>query len=592
MKKSVPPLLAIPLFWVVLAALLIACGGMAWSLARHQTVATLVFLMAFVIFAIVGSMLHAVRGARMREDEAVAIEAQTRRDAQEAAKLALVAEYTTNSIILTDAAGIVEWVNGTFLRQTGYEAADILGNDVTMLWGPNTGEGVRTAFTETLQKGTSLKTEMLRYGKNGFSYWVQSETCPIRSDGGEVTHFLLVENEITDFKLYESALIKAREAAESAAHAKSEFLAMMSHEIRTPLNAVLGFAGLLEETKLDPRQREYLKTVRSSGSSLLHLLDDILDFSRMEAGTLSLGSQVFDPQQAALEVLHLYEGTAEEKGIRLRIQFASKMPPYVEMDGRRLRQILVNLVGNAVKFTSAGEVFLEVRARAYPGEEVTLTFLVRDTGIGIPPEQIDDIFHPFKQLDSSPARRFGGTGLGLAIARRLAHLMGGRIEVSSRINDGSSFLLTVPAKTSFGELAEEPEIRSPVARPLKILVAEDNLVNRKLIHHMLQKLGHEANLVMDGVECVSAAMSREYDMILMDVQMPNMDGLEACQRLREAGIETPIVAVTAHAMPEDNDRCLAVGMNDYLAKPLAPDALQKVIQRFVVADERASAKSP
>ncbi|HEY4590535.1 MAG TPA: ATP-binding protein, partial [Thermoanaerobaculia bacterium] len=381
----------------------------------------------------------------------------------------------------------------------------------------------------------------------------------------------------------------AKEEALAASRAKSELLANMSHEIRTPMNCVIGTTHLLLETPLSPAQRDHVETVRASGEALLVLINDILDFSKMESGRMVIERAPFSPREVIDECLGIVAPLAAQKGIALSSgpgENGDGMPEALVGNVARTRQVLVNLLGNAVKFTPRGEVRVELSVRPLDDGRFEAHFAVSDTGIGIPAEELDRLFVAFSQLDGSPARQQGGTGLGLAISRRLVELMGGRIWVESAVGQGSTFHFTIP-----GEAAPPPP-RRPAAvssrldpglarrHPLRILLAEDHLVSRQMTAGLLAHLGYQADLASHGREVLEALESRRYDVILMDVQMPEMDGLEVTRRIRRElapDRQPKIIALTAHAMAGDRERCLEAGMDGYLSKPVEIAALEAAL---------------
>ena len=402
-------------------------------------------------------------------------------------------------------------------------------------------------------------------------------------DGGIVSVF-------RDITAAERELARVREAAEAASKAKTRFLAAMSHEIRTPLNAVLGMNGLLLASPLNDEQRRHAELIRSSGQSLLAIINDILDLSKIEAGRMELEIVDFPLAETIREVVSLLTVRAQAKGLVLELVLPEELPAVVRGDPSRLRQVLFNLIGNGLKFTDAGRVTVALSHRAVaptPGnhDTIELRIVVSDTGIGIPPEVLPRLFQRFSQADSSTARRFGGTGLGLAISREIVELMHGRIEVASQPGRGSRFTVTIrvePGSQAASPAAELDAPAEPPVRPLRILVAEDNGVNQILIKAMLDAQGHFSDIVADGIEVVRQVQAARYDLVLMDIQMPDMDGQAATQAIRSlpgpAG-RVPIVAMTANAMPEERAAYLAAGMNDHVAKPLNPRLLAEVIAR-------------
>ncbi len=421
---------------------------------------------------------------------------------------------------------------------------------------------------------------------------LHTRKVPLVGDDGDVTHLLGISEDITPLRRAREELERAKAAAEAASRAKSEFLANMSHEIRTPMNGILGMTELVLDTPLTAAQREYLALVKQSADTLLTLINDILDFSKVEAGRLDLHPAAFRVRDAVDAAVRPLAVRARQKGLAVDCRVAADVPEAAVGDAGRFRQVLINLVGNAVKFTDRGGVTVDVTADDRDAGGWTAHVAVADTGPGIPPAHIRTVFDAFAQGDTALTRRHGGTGLGLAISTRLAGLMGGRLWLESAVGRGSTFHFTarlgsaaaadVPDPAAIGRAAGAGV--AAAARPLRVLVAEDQPVNQRLAARLLEMRGHAAVVVGNGREAVDAVAAGGFDAVLMDVQMPEMDGLTATGLIREreagTGRRLPVVAVTAYAMPGDAARCLAAGCDAYLTKPIDRDALFAVVERL------------
>jgi PAS domain S-box-containing protein len=422
--------------------------------------------------------------------------------------------------------------------------------------------------------------------RDGRVVWFQCEAKMVRRKDGRPWFIHGVGFDVTEIKVAQQSLETLLETAQAAVRTKNEFLANMSHEIRTPINGIMGMTQLALDTQLTPEQTAYLRTVSGSADSLLEIVNDILDFSKIESHKMELEIAEFDPRQCIEEAMRQLAIRGREKGLEMTSHVADALPARLLGDAHRLRQVLTQVVGNAIKFTGTGEVALRVEEEAGPPDQVRLHFQVRDTGIGISREKRETIFAPFYQADGSSTRKHGGTGLGLTIASRLVQLMDGRLWVESELGAGSTFHFSA----GFGAAAAPSEpagaaVQHETQRALRILVVEDNPVNRKVAVGILQKRGHLVQTAENGLEALRALETGPFDVVLMDIQMPEMDGLQATAAIREmegtSGAHLPIVAMTAHAMKGDREICLAAGMDAYLTKPIMPKDLIAALHAVV-----------
>jgi PAS domain S-box-containing protein len=433
--------------------------------------------------------------------------------------------------------------------------------------------------------------------KDGSYIWVLDRGRVVtRDEAGNPVRMVGTHTDVTEKRAAQAALEEARKAAEAATTAKSEFLAVMSHEIRTPMNGVIGMTSLLLTTPLSELQREYVDTIRSSGDALLDIINDILDFSKVESGKMELEDTPFDLIDAAREVARLLAPSARAKGLDLRV-IAPDYPVIVCGDVGRLRQIMLNLGSNAVKFTPQGQVTISLETKKQENDEAWHIILnIEDTGIGVTPEQRQRLFQLFSQADASTTRRFGGTGLGLAICWRLIRLMGGSVRYSPREGGGSLFTCELTLPTAQLQATEEDRTSVVPSRSMglggyRVLLAEDNIVNQKVARAMLERLGIQVDCVSNGVEAVSALTRQPYDLVLMDCQMPELDGYEAAKQIRNLGTQAanvPIVALTANALSDDRERCLQSGMNDFMGKPVKREELRTVLSAWLRPSSRCA----
>lgn len=550
-------------------------------------------LLAFYVRTFLDSVYAGMRQRRQQDqvlteqaNALAAANAAMRRRQREMHRLNLVARNANDSVILSRTGGYISWVNDAFTRNTGYSREEAVGRKIgDLLNGPETSEETVKEIGDAVRDGRPFRGEILNYTKSGDKIWIDTNIVPVAGENGETETVVAVERDVTAARLHAAELAEAKRAAEEGAKAKADFLATMSHEIRTPMNGVIGMADLLAETDLDEDQKLFADTIRSSAQALLTVINDILDLSKLDAGKMRLSPANFSLPDTLIALVRLLGPQAREKGLVLELDMGDALAQTVFADDGRLRQVLLNLVGNAVKFTEHGSVTLRARSRD-TGSGYEVVFEVTDTGIGIPPEKLERIFERFSQAEESTTRRFGGTGLGLTIARLIVETMGGRIEVASQVGQGTTF--TVHLKLAYpnaeAEAAADPTVQRPITSMaqyagLSVLVAEDNRVNRLLIEKFLQDTPLKLSFAHDGVEVVDLTRKLEPDLVFMDMSMPLIGGIEATRRIRDMDMPQPvIVALTANAFAGDQLECLQAGMDAFLSKPVRKTELLQAIQ--------------
>jgi PAS domain S-box-containing protein len=530
-----------------------------------------------------GSIFHDAHGTPVRavgviQDVTERHEVESAVREREALNRSIIDAAPIGMLIMSNAGAITQ-ANLQAEKMFGYPQGGLVGQPIAAVVPEH---GIDESFIRDSEaRGLVAERHLAGLRRDGSTVPIEIGISPIETRKGRIIVASVID--ITRRTAAQRAVQQAKEEAESANRAKSEFLASMSHEIRTPMNGIIGFAELLLDGELSDAQRRQVTLLKDSGASLLAIINDILDLSKIEAGKLELERIAMSPVSVADGAMSIIRGQAAAKGLELRAELADDLPAWIEGDPTRLRQILLNLLSNAVKFTSSGTITLHLSRQGRAADSL-MRFAVSDTGLGIPADRQHLLFQNFSQIDGSITRRFGGTGLGLAISKRLTEAMGGSIGVESEPGEGSTFHFTIALHETAGpDVAATDASGATANTSARILVAEDIYMNQVIVESMLTVAGHEVTIVSNGAAAVAAVQSGEYDLILMDMEMPEMDGIAATRAIRGLGArigDIPIVALTANAMPEEIARCRAAGMNDHLSKPIDRRAMLAAVARW------------
>jgi len=499
--------------------------------------------------------------------------------------LSLVASKVSNGVVISNANNEVMWTNSAFEKITGYKLADVSDRPLgDALKGELTDISIIQRARELSKNKQSFEVDLLIYRKDGQPLWISVINSIILDANGEVDKYVEVIIDVTAKKKAELELISAKEEAMQLNRAKDMFISVMSHEIRTPLNAVIGISHLLQEDNPNESQKENLNILKFSAENLMTLINDVLDFTKVETGNIELEKINVDLRDMVQSVINSMQFKVQDKNISINAEFDNNLPAFVLGDKTRICQILLNLVGNSVKFTDKGVITIDLKVIEQNANEARIRFEVSDTGIGIKPDKINTIFESFKQADESITRLYGGTGLGLAITKRLVELHDSRINVESVYGKGSKFWFTITFKKSTDTIKTNTSTVE-IGLKLNVLVADDNQINRMLIDKVLKKWGINADFAINGKQAIEKIdLNRNYDLVLMDIHMPEMDGLEAAKHIRSNPDtyyqQLPIIALTASMLSNQMGMIDDAGMNDYILKPFDPKNLYDKISKF------------
>jgi PAS domain S-box-containing protein len=495
----------------------------------------------------------------------------------------------TSMVMITDHHGKIIFVNHNLCNASGYSKEELIGQSYEKLNSKFHSPEFYNEIRETILGGNIWKGEVKEISKTGTTYWVDTTIVPLLNSVGKVYKFITIKIDITKIKKAEEQSEKSLAMAEKALEIKAEFLSNMSHEIRTPMNAIMGLSDIILQQPLEHSVRDNLKSIKQSADNLLVIINDILDFSKIEAGKVKIENISFNFLYQLEHIHKTMAFKAEQKNLKFKIIYPENTPKYLMGDPFRLNQVILNLCSNAIKFTQEGSVLIEIEILELTKDKSKILFSVIDTGIGIPEERQNQIFESFTQADVNVTRQFGGTGLGLTITKQLIGLMGGQIRVESKPGKGSRFYFTLEFELSnqdYSQIQTE-ELQEKSLEGLNILVMEDNLINQKVISQTLKNWGCTFSIVENGFKGLNLLQNNFYNIILMDLQMPQLDGFETTQEIRNGGaginnLRIPIIALTADAFPETRDKVLEIGMNDLVSKPFKRNELNSKLYKMAL----------